>query len=214
MKFLNKKIIKEVQEMFADLDKKVTLVYFTQEVECVYCRETHTLLEEIASVSDKIELKVYDFMENKDLAEKYGVDKIPATVILEGEKDYGIKFYGIPSGYEFGSLIEAIKLVSTGKSLLQKDTIDYLKSIDKDVHMQVFVTPTCPYCPQSVMIAHQMAYVNPKIKSDMVEATEFPALSNKYNVMGVPRTVINGDVYQEGAVPEQVIVEKIKEALK
>ena len=80
--------------------------------------------------------------------------------------------------------------------------------------MQVFVTPTCPYCPQSVVLAHQMAIASPMVRADMVEATEFPQLAIKYQVMGVPRTVINETTYVEGAASEPMVLEKLQEALQ
>jgi glutaredoxin-like protein len=212
MKKLRKKVIKELEEVFKGLKKDVTLKYFTQEMECHFCKETRELLEEVAGLSDKIKLEVYDFVADKAEADKYHVDKIPATVVME-EKDYGIRFYGIPGGYEFGSLIEAIKLVSTGESLLSDEGKTFLDGLEKDVHLQVFVTPTCPYCPGSVVLAHHMAFYSPKVKGDMVEATEFPHLATKYNVMGVPRTVINETEFLEGAAPELMLIDKIKEAL-
>jgi hypothetical protein len=62
-------------------------------------------------------------------------------------------------------------------------------------------------------MAHHFAYISPRVTADMVEAMEFPDLSNKYNVYGVPRTVINEDVHQEGAVPEPMMLQKLKEAV-
>lgn len=212
MQYLNKKIVKELEEDFKGLKKEVTLKFFTQELECRFCKDTRGLLEEISNLSDKIKLEVYDFMKDKDIADQHGVDKIPATVVLTDE-DKDIKFYGIPSGYEFGSLIEAIKLVSTDKNPLTDDTRSYLDSLEKEVHLQVFVTPTCPYCPGAVILAHQMAHYSSKVKADMIEATEFPDLSMKYQVMGVPRTVINESEFQEGAAPEPMLIEKIKAAV-
>ena len=79
--------------------------------------------------------------------------------------------------------------------------------------MQVFVTPTCPYCPQAVRLAHMMAMESDLVVGDMVEATEFPHLSQKYQVMGVPRTVINEGTFVEGAVPVGMLMDKVKEAL-
>lgn len=212
MQYLNKKIVKELEEDFKGLKKEVTLKFFTQELECRFCNDTRGLLEEISNLSDKFKLEVYDFMKDKDIADKHGVDKIPATVVMADE-DKDIKFYGIPSGYEFGSLIEAIKLVSTGKSPLTDDTRSFLDSLEKEVHLQVFVTPTCPYCPGAVILAHQLAHYSPKVKADMIEATEFPELSVKYQVMGVPRTVINESEFQEGSAPEPMLIEKIKAAV-
>jgi glutaredoxin-like protein len=209
--FIDEKLRHEISKQLSVLNKEVKLVMFTQELECMYCRETRTLLEELVETSDKLKLEVYNFVIDKDKAELYGVDKIPAIVMLEGDKDFGIRYYGIPSGYEFASLLEDIKMVGTGEVDLSEDIIERVKLIDKDVHLQVYVTPTCPYCPRAVITAHKFAYLNPKIKADMVEATEFPHLSRKYNVMGVPRTIINENDFVEGAVPEEILLDKIYE---
>ncbi|UCH93261.1 MAG: thioredoxin family protein [Candidatus Aminicenantes bacterium] len=212
MKLLNKKVIKELEEIFKGLEGEVTLKFFTQEFECQFCRDTRELLEELSGLTDKIKLDIYDFVADKEEVEKYGIKRIPALVAMD-EEDRGIKFYGIPGGYEFGSLIEALKLVSTGETGLARETKDFLDSLDKEVHLQVFVTPTCPYCPGAVILAHRMAFHSPKVTADMIEATEFPELAVKYNVMGVPRTVINETQFQEGPAPEEMLIEKIKAAL-
>lgn len=209
---LNKKVIKELKGVFNGLQKDVTLKYFTQSLECQFCKDTRELLEEVAELTGKIKMEIYDFVEDKEEVEKYKIDKIPATVVMD-EKDYGIRLYGIPGGYEFGSLVEAIKLVSTGETMLSDEAKKFLDGLEKDVHLQVFVTPTCPYCPPAVVLAHHMAYYSPKVTGDMVEASEFPQLSVKYNVMGVPRTVINETEFQEGAAPENLIIDKIKATL-
>lgn len=212
--YLDDKLKSELENQLLVLTKKVKVLFFTQELECQYCKETKQILTELSETSDKIELEVKNFVNDKTDAVKYNVDKIPATVLLdENGTDYGIKFYGIPSGYEFASLLEGIKLLGTGITGFAPEVEEEIKSIDSEVHMQVFVTPTCPYCPQSVVTAHKFAYLNNKIKSDMVEATEFPHLSQKYNVRGVPRTVINENNFIEGAAPEQMVYEKVKEAL-
>lgn len=207
---------KQLQAEFKDLTNPVKLMVFTQERECQYCQETRQIAEELAGLSAKISLEVYDLVENKDLAEKYNIDKIPATVVLsDGEevKDYNIRFFGIPSGYEFATLIQDITMVSQGDSGLSKELKGKLAKLDKELHLQVFVTPTCPYCPQAVHLAHQMAFENRLVRGDMVEAIEFPHLSNKYQVQGVPRTVINEVAHLEGAAPEQMLWAKVEELL-
>ncbi|MFA3782256.1 thioredoxin family protein [Melioribacteraceae bacterium 4301-Me] len=212
--YIDEQLKNELKKILSVLTKKVKIVFFTQEIECQYCRETRQILTELSEVSDKLFLEVKNFIIDKNDAEKYGVDKIPATVLLdENDKDYGIKFYGIPSGYEFSSLLEDIKMLGTGNSGLPENVEEEIKKINSNVHMQVFVTPTCPYCPTAVITSHRFAYVNEKIKSDMIEATEFPHLSQKYNVRGVPRTVINESTYLEGAAPENVFLDKVKEAI-
>ncbi len=212
--YLDDNIKTELKNHLAELKNNVKMLFFTQELECQYCSETKQILTELSEISDKLQLEIKNFVTDKDEAVKFGIDKIPATVLLdENGKDFGIKFYGIPSGYEFASLLEDIKMLGTGVSGLSKEVEEEIKKIDSDVHMQVFVTPTCPYCPQAVVTAHKFAFINDKIKGDMVEATEFPHLSQKYNVRGVPRTVINEDSFIEGAAPEQMVFDKVKEAL-
>ena len=213
MPMIQQKDREQIMKMFSGRMKNpVTLINFTQEFECDYCRETRELAEELATLSDKITVKSYDFDRNEDKAKEFGVDKIPATVIL-GERDYHAKYYGIPAGYEITSLIDDIIDASLHSTRLTEPTKQKLRAITKPVHIQVFITPTCPYCPRAVRTAHQFAMENQLIQADMVEATEFPELSNKYSVMAVPKIVINENVEFEGALPEQVFLSKVEEAL-
>jgi glutaredoxin-like protein len=205
------------EEFETKLVEPVKLVMFTQETECQFCAETRQITEEIAALSDKISVDVFDFVHDKATADLYNIDKIPAIAIVRNadgqEKDYGIRFYGIPSGYEFTSIIEDIVDVSLGESGLQPKTKEAIADLTEPVHLQVFVTPTCPYCPQAVRLAHKLAMESELITADMVEAIEFPHLSNKYHVHGVPRTVINETFHQEGAVPEPLLLAKLQEAV-
>jgi glutaredoxin-like protein len=205
------------QEFENELVSPVKLVMFTQTIECQFCTETRQIVEEVAGLSDKITAEIYNFVTDKPMADMYGIDKIPAIAILRAEegqdKDYGIRFYGIPSGYEFTSIIEDILDVSRGDSGLQPKSREAVAGLTGPVHFQVFVTPTCPYCPQAVRLAHQFAMESDLVTADMVEAIEFPHLANKYSVYGVPRTVINDSVHQEGAMPEPMMLAKLLEAV-
>lgn len=203
--------IKKGKELLGELINPVTLVTFTQDIECELCHQNVELVRDMSRIDRKIGHEVFDFEKDSDQRERYGIDKIPAIAIVDGKKDYGIRFYGLPSGYEFVSLIETIRTVSTAEHGLSAETQERMKTVDKAVHIQVFVTPTCPYCPQAVILAHRLAYYHDRVRSDMVEVMEFPHLANKYGVMGVPRSVINEDLYIEGAVPEKVLVGKILE---
>lgn len=141
MAFIQDKDRTVVQTRFEELDQPVKLINFTQDVECMYCRETRQLMEEITELSDKITLEEYDFVADEDAVKRYSIDKIPATVV-EGDKDYGIRFFGIPAGYEFGTLVEDIIMVSKGDSGLEPETRLALATLNEPVHLQVFVTPT------------------------------------------------------------------------
>ncbi len=218
MALLTEKDKTAVQTKLRRLDKPVKLVVFTQEMECQFCRETRQLIEEVSQLSGKISIEVKDFMNDEQEARRLGIDKIPAIAVLGtadggADRDYGIRLYGIPSGYEFISLLESLQLASSGDSGLSPAARERLKAVRKPLALQVFVTPTCPYCPRAVVLAFRLAVESPHISAAMVEATEFPHLANRYGVAGVPHTVI-GDSPQPmvGAYPEQAAVEMITAA--
>ncbi len=219
MSLLNENIEKQIRQAFEALTGPVNIILFTQGEnvpECEYCVETRELLEEVSALSDKITLEVHDFAREAKLAEQYHIDKIPAVAILSGgaaPKDYGIRLYGVPAGYEFSTLIEDLLMVSQQKPALNAKTLEELKKLTQPVNIQVFVTPTCPYCPRAVVLAHQLALASDLITASMVEANEFPHLSNKYQVYGVPRTVIEDVIHVEGAVPEAMLVEELMKVL-
>lgn len=210
---IDKETAKKGKQLIGELEEGVKLITFTQETECSFCEQNRELMEDVAELSHKIGFEVYDFVSEKDMVEKYDIDKIPATVVATDSRDFGVRFYGIPSGYEFTSLLEAIKTVSTGDHGLSTETVEKLKNLKKDVRIQVFVTPTCPYCTRAVILTHKLAVASEHVKGEMIEALEFPHLANKYNVMGVPRSIFNEKDFIEGAVPEKIFVDKVFEVV-
>lgn len=196
-----------------EMDKPVKLLVFTQKgVECRYCRETRELIEEVTELSDKLSAEVH-LLEERGIADRYGVDKVPAILLLDGEgNDLGVRFFGIPSGYEFATLLEDILIISRGETGLSERTKRALSQLKRDVHIQVFVTPTCPYCPMAASLAHRMAIESNKVRADVVEVSEFPHLAVKYQVRAVPKIVINELLWIEGAVPEGQLLSEVAKA--
>jgi glutaredoxin-like protein len=132
---------RQIQDSFRALTSPVKLAYFTQEFECDFCSETGELLRQLTELSGMLSLDVYNFQLDREQVTRFQVDKIPATVIM-GAKDYGIRMYGVPAGYEFTSLVEVIGDVSRGDSGLQPATREKLAALAAPVHLQVMVTPT------------------------------------------------------------------------
>jgi alkyl hydroperoxide reductase subunit AhpF len=130
-----------VKEMLAGMANPVRLAFFTQALNCETCEPTGQILRELAALTDKIAVEEHNFLLEKDLAASYGVDRVPAIVPL-GLEDYGIRFLGIPSGYEFMSLLDAILLVSNGESGLTAESRAAIDSAAGPIALQVFVTPT------------------------------------------------------------------------
>lgn len=213
MALISEKDRKQIEQIFQSLAESVRLVMFTQEFECDHCNLTRQLLEEVSKLSQKLSLEVRDFVKDADLVKKYGIDKIPAIILL-GDRDYGIHFYGMPTGYEFTTLIQDIVYVSQRDPKLSKEVMAELSKIDKTVHLQVMISPTCPYCAQAVLTAHRFAIANKNITADMVELTEFPHLTVKYDVKGVPKIIINEKFTIVGALPERDFADIILKAIK
>ena len=145
-KLITDDIVEQIQEVFDDLKGSVQLLFFGSQNNCTYCDETLKLIEEVSAISDKVNVNIYDLDEDAELAKKYNVDKTPGIVIAakEGDQitDYGIRMAGIPSGHEFGTLIQDILLVSSRDSGLKPETREYLNGLDKPVLLQVYTTPT------------------------------------------------------------------------
>ncbi len=194
-----KEDVKKVFEQ--ELKNEVKIVYHEDE-KAQLNNETKGLLEEVASLNDKITVEITSEGDVKPSFDLFGVNK--GTV----------RFMGIPSGHEFSTLISSIVMVSNGEHKLAEETVKFLEGLDKPLDLKVFVTPTCPYCPAAVFLAHRMAMVSDKVVGNMVEAMEFPELSQKFKVSGVPHTIINdtegGFV---GAHPEPSALEEIKKVL-
>jgi glutaredoxin-like protein len=195
-------------ELAKKLEKPVRILMFTQELECKYCAETRQLVQEVAELNEKIKVEIYDFVADADKAKEYGIDKVPAIAII-GEKDHRVRYFGFPFGYEFQTLTEALVNVSRERTDISDKTRELLKEVKTKVHIQVFVTLTCPHCPVAAATAHKFAIENDLISADVVDAGEFPHLALRYGVVGVPKVVINEKVEFVGALPEDLFLEHV-----
>ena len=215
MPLLKPSLQKQVREALKGMTVPITLAVFTTDTDqhaCEMCADTRQLIEEVAWLSDgKITTRIYDLVRDADRAHALNIDKAPAVVVLGdvSEADHGIRFFGIPSGYEFASLIAAVVMVSSGDTGLADATTEALARLAEPLHIRVFVTPTCPYCPSAVTLAHKLAMASPHVAAEMIDASEFPDLGDQFGVHAVPHTVINDTVHVEGAVPEAVMVEHL-----
>ncbi len=218
MAILDEKIREQLKDMFIELKEPVSLVVFTQDslislpgLECETCKDNRLLMEEVAALSDKITVEVFDYVKDKQKVDEYRIDKIPATAI-QGDRDRGIRIYGMPAGYEFPTLLNAIKMVSVADSGLSDKSRAALETITRPVHVQVFVTLTCPYCASAASFGHKLAYENDMIAAHVINAQEFPQLAQRYNVFAVPKTVINETIQFEGALQEDNFIAKVLES--
>jgi len=197
-----------VRRQLAGMTHQVALLFFTQTIgapeTALIARQ---ILDELVSLSDRIALEEVNFVLEKERAVGFGIEGVPAIVLLRDGEDTRLRFLGAPAGYEFMSLVEAVILAGTGESALTADSKRLIADqATEAIDIKVFVTPTCPHCPRAVTLAHKMAVENPHITATCVEATEFIDLSRKYRVTGVPKTIVNGTIEILGAVPEDTFV--------
>ncbi len=193
----------QLREIFEqNLKEPVNIKVFSQALGCESCQVTEELLKEVSEVSDKINVSVHSPLIDKELADKYKIERVP-TIVIEGEKDYGIRYIGLPAGLEFNSLIHGIITVSNREPKLSPRTLEFLKEVDVPIDIMVFVTTSCGYCPQAVITAYNFAIANDFITAKAVDASENMDLSERFQVHGVPKIVLNDGVAEfVGAQPE------------
>ena len=174
----------------------VRLLHFTQTsaagpevgLVCDNCRETLRLLEEFSALSPRLVLDVKDLHEEAEAARELALTRIPVTLVAAaGEERPRIRFFGLPSGYEFGVLLDDVLDISTHRQALTDKTVEALAALPAAVHAEVLTTPTCPVCPGVVRLTHRFAQSSPRVTADMIVVTEFPELAQRYQVMTVPK---------------------------
>ncbi|MCL6515833.1 thioredoxin family protein [Alicyclobacillus sp.] len=204
-----------IRTRLKDVHHPVVIKFFETSLDCPTCPDIRHLLQSLEKLSEFLTLEVYNLYTDEQMAQRYGIDRAPAIVLTDEQgESYGIRFFGAPTGYEFATLLEDIRMIAEGESGLSPETSARLAELKQPVDLKVFVTPTCPYCPAAVRLAHQFAMASPLVTASMVEATEFPDWANRFNVYGVPKTVINDDeaLSLEGAAPESMLLEQVMQA--
>jgi len=208
MMSLTLKDLKSLEQTLAKLRDDVTIVYFTEEVNCRHCRQERELLAELANLSHKLHLEVYNFTADRDVADQYGIDKVPAFVLV-GQKDCGVRYYGMPSDFEFRMLLEDMVRISSGKSGLSSETTGRMEKLSAPLHLEVLTTPACPFSEGAVRLVHQMAMQSDVITADLVDVEDFPEVAQRYKVLAAPTVVVNGSYHFYGTLEESEFVEQV-----
>ena len=210
-----------LRERFAkELTGRVRVDYFTQRPsrviipgreECALCEDGHTLLKEIASLSPRVALTVHDFEDEPAAAAALGVGRVPG-IVVRGVTNRPLRFAGVPSGNQFPGFIETLINAAAGKAEFRPETLRALKKIRSDVFVQVFVAPTSPYCPPLARIAFKVGLMVPKVKVEVIDATEFPALVQRQGIRAVPTTFFDERLAVPGAMDEATFAQALLQA--
>lgn len=205
------------QRFQRELPNRIRIDYFTQKrssiiipgrQDCVFCEEVQTLMEEIASLSDRVTLTIHDLSNAEALAKELGVDKVPGSVV-RGQANRPVRYFGLPSGSQFPGFIETLIDASRGGVDLLPETVKQLRKLKSDIKLQVLMTPACAYSPAVARTAAKLALQSVRIKVDVVEVSEFPAIVHGYSVRATPTTVIQEKTVLPGAMDEPALVQSI-----
>ncbi|MBM7453744.1 glutaredoxin-like protein [Acholeplasma morum] len=209
-KLFNAEVSAQIKSILDGMINPITIKLFV-DGDCDTCQETKQLLTETAELSDKITLITQEVSDASDDLVTYNIEMTPSFVFLDADLNYrGVKFNGIPAGHEINSFLSAIMEMSGVTYELSNDVLKRIEKINKPVDIKVFVTLSCPHCPGAVQTAHRIAMLNPNVKGQMIEAQTFYDLSNKFNVSGVPKIIINDSLELLGNQPIEEFLKKIE----
>lgn len=216
--------VSELRRIFTSLRRSLQDVLVIDSVlnpgssgKCGTCPEAKQLAEELSTISrGKVNFEVLDLLSARHLKPRY----VPAFIYDTVKKN--VRYYGLPSGQEFAPFIYVHEYISDGVKL-QKQVVEEVESIETPMHVKVFVTPECPYCPIVVDFMNQVGIVNSNILVEAIEAFEHPYEADKYHVLYVPYVAITRiedyDVYGAspievvpGYIPPEELVEVLKKA--
>lgn len=174
---------------------------------CPTCEDTRRLVSALADLDpDRIRLEVVDVTQASPGEE---IIDVPCLTLGTPGEPHRVRFLGLPAGFEFGMVVEAIERLSAADVELAAETMDALAEVTEPIEILVFTTPTCRYCPAAVSLANRLALASPQITAVTVSANEFPQFASAFGVQGVPRTVVNRRGAFVGAVPEPVFIDAV-----
>lgn len=209
MAYLNETIAAQLRQILTQMRTPVQVVLVTDEAGCDTCVETASFLQEITGLSDMLTL--VEVTKQSDTAKRLRTELFPAVILLDRDGvDRGIRFYGIPAGHEINSFLSAILELSGAGQPLPPAFAEKVAKIRKPVDIKVFVTLGCPHCPGAVSKAHKLAFENPHIRAEMIEASTFQEMSRRYNVSGVPKIVFNDGPELLGDQPLEAFLETLE----
>jgi len=208
-------LLDELGSILSKMVDPVKVIFFSDnETKCELCNDTREVLSLLRDISyGKVVVEEYEV--GSEAAR--GVERSP-VLVLRGKNRGSVRFIGSPLGYEFGTLVEDLIDLSTGKISITSGVAEALEaSVWRPVRVMVFVTHDCPYCPIAVRASHKLAMVNNKIIGDMVSALENPDLTKLYEITAVPTIIVQAggvELGHVGTLREKELASLVLQALE
>ena len=182
----------------------------TKKRRCMACEGTFELLKTLENLSNgKLVINEISTEENEEETTKFNVNKIPAILFVDENDKEIIRYLTHPTGSEFVPFLNSIQYFSGVRPYYADQILTHLKKI-KEGKLKIFITPTCPYCPMTVPVLTLFSIVSKgRISSEIIDVNLNPDLGMKYNVQGVPMTVINEKEVIHGMFTPQDLLDKL-----
>ena len=196
--------LQQLKATFEQLPNDIPLYLFTEKGhEDVFTHANREVIRAFRELSSRITLREYDL--DHELARKWNVTHSPTLLIAP--ESYSIHWLGAPMGEEARTFLEILILVGLGKSQLSDQSLKVIQRIDSPRHVKIFVSPTCPYCPQQAINAVKAAIEMPQTVSlEIIDIQSEPELANQYSAQSVPQAFANDILIGQGAQPEEVFI--------
>ena len=194
--------LRQLRKTFEQLPNDIPLLLFADKGgDNVFAQATRQVIRAFREISPRITLKEYDL--HHELARKHDVESSPTLLIAPDT--YAIRWRGAPMGEEARTFLEILLMVGLGKSNLSEASRKVIRRIDSPRRVKVFVSPTCPYCPQQAVNAVKAAIELPKLVSlEIVDIQCEPELAQQYSAQSVPQAFANDVLIGHGAQAEEV----------
>jgi thioredoxin reductase (NADPH) len=194
----------QLEPLFKDFPHEVSLLLFTRPGENdLFSSATRFLIRAVREVTPKISLHEYDL--SHKMAKQWNMERAPTLLFDPGR--YRIRWVGAPVGEEARTLVEALLMMGHRASGLGEESLKVLKKIDSERQVKVFVSPSCPFCPQQAVNALKAAIEKPDVISlEIIDIQANPDLADQYSAQSVPQTYSNEVLIAQGAQPEELFM--------
>jgi thioredoxin reductase (NADPH) len=200
--------LRQLRQTFEKLPNEIPLYLFADagqgDVFVDACRQ---IIRAFRELTPKITIK--EFPLNHELARKWSVESSP-TLLIDPDR-YHIRWVGAPMGEEGRSFLEAMIMIGMGRSDVSDQSLPVLARITEPRHIKIFVSPTCPYCPQQVVNGLKAAIEKPDVVSlEIIDIQCRPDLADQYGAHSVPQAFANDVLIGQGAQQEEVFMTSLE----
>lgn len=206
--FITNDMKKQLAPIFAKMERVVKVIAIIDDSKI--SKEVEGFASEVKTLSEKIVVEIYKKGSNQEFENKVNLSLYPALLLCNEEDEYlGVSFHGVPGGHEFNSFIIALYNAAGPGQGIDKEILDRIHAIDKEINIKIAISLSCTMCPEVVMGAQRIALENKNVTANMLDLAHFNDIKTKYNIMSVPCMIINDEAVSFGRKSMEDILDEI-----